>query len=202
MRLDDEDMNRVRTPDVMTDEQFERLAQAADSLAGTLESSAGLHDEMEGHLPGAAAHAVRDRRLAAAEREAAAAYRRRELPSDEVRRVIRNNGGDPERDAAMEQREIDAKRHETEVALREMAVGVRQQQLDDREEFRTARRDDRDRHAADRDRHAADRQRRADDRDRRADDRDRRADERERRADQREVDYEVEHPRGPETPAS
>jgi pyruvate/2-oxoglutarate dehydrogenase complex dihydrolipoamide acyltransferase (E2) component len=68
---------------------FERLADLAEQVAGTAEHSADVHDGIGAHLPGAREHAERDRRLAAAERAAAAAYREHRMPSDEVRAVIR-----------------------------------------------------------------------------------------------------------------
>lgn len=74
---------------------FEALARSADAVAETAEMSARVHDEAVGHLPGAAEHAQRERRLAAAERAAAAAFRRHEMPSDEVRRAIRACGVGP-----------------------------------------------------------------------------------------------------------
>lgn len=69
------------------DQAFENAARNADNLARVAEHSAEIHDHMP-HLPGAADHAERDRRLAAAERAAAQAYRRHELPSDAVRRSV------------------------------------------------------------------------------------------------------------------
>jgi septal ring factor EnvC (AmiA/AmiB activator) len=79
------------------DTTFEALAATADRIAESAEHSAAVHDELGDHLPGAHEHAERDRRFAAAERAAAAAYRAHEVPSDEVRQVIRDvrPGGDP-----------------------------------------------------------------------------------------------------------
>ena len=71
---------------------FEDLAQMAETIAETEERSAVVHGNAAGHLPGAVEHAARSRRFAAAERAAAAAYREHELPSDEVRKAIRDSG--------------------------------------------------------------------------------------------------------------
>lgn len=68
---------------------FEALAKTADAIAETAEASAVVHDDATGHLPGAAEHAERDRRFAAAERAAAQAYRDHDVPPAEVREVIR-----------------------------------------------------------------------------------------------------------------
>jgi len=75
---------------------FEALARTADAIAETAEASADVHDRAIGQVPGAAEHAERDRRFAAAERAAAHAYRNHQVPSDEVRQAIREarpNGG-------------------------------------------------------------------------------------------------------------
>ena len=71
---------------------FARMARIAEDVAETAERSAAVHDEMGAYLPDAPEHAERDRRLAAAERDAAAAYREHRLPSEEVRAVIRDSG--------------------------------------------------------------------------------------------------------------
>jgi hypothetical protein len=69
----------------------ESLARTAESVAVTVDKSAEMHEQMAGALGDAALeHAARDRKLAEAEREAAAAYRRQEVPSDELRRTIRD----------------------------------------------------------------------------------------------------------------
>ncbi|MFI7598091.1 hypothetical protein [Actinoplanes sp. NPDC049681] len=163
MRLDENDPDQ-RPPGALTNAQFDDLARVADKLAETLEVSADLHEQMASRLPGAREHSARERRLAAAEREAAVAYRRRELPPDDVRRVIRESANGAA--GTTEQRMIDAERHDTEVSLREAAPDARQQQLEDRETARLTRQGDRDR----------------------------RADERDRDADHREVDFEVGRP--------
>jgi len=72
--------------------KFAALARTADAVARALEMGADVHQQAAKHLPDAAEHADRARRFAAAERAAAAAYRRGEMPSDDVRRVIRNGG--------------------------------------------------------------------------------------------------------------
>lgn len=91
MRLDDQDSKHA-LPHTLTQAQFDNLASIAERLAATLDARADLHDELVDRLPDAAAHSARERRLAAAERAAAAAYRNRELPSDDVRRIIRGDG--------------------------------------------------------------------------------------------------------------
>jgi hypothetical protein len=75
-------------------DMFEALARTADAVAETAEASADVHDQAIGQLPGAAEHAERDRRFAAAERAAAHAYRNHQVPPDEVRRVIRETRPD------------------------------------------------------------------------------------------------------------
>lgn len=70
-----------------------RLAEAAESMAATAEASARVHDQMaERQCPGAAEHAARDRLLAAAERDAARAYRAGQSPSETTRAAIRACG--------------------------------------------------------------------------------------------------------------
>jgi hypothetical protein len=68
---------------------FDDLARTADAIAETAEASAEVHDQATEYLPGAAEHADRDRRFAAAERAAAHAYRNHQIPPDAVRQVIR-----------------------------------------------------------------------------------------------------------------
>ncbi|MFI5492336.1 hypothetical protein [Actinoplanes sp. NPDC051859] len=76
--------------------QFDLMAENAEAIARVADESATIHDQIGDHLPSAAAHADRDRQLAAAERAAAAAFRERELPSPEVRAAIRNARPGPE----------------------------------------------------------------------------------------------------------
>jgi hypothetical protein len=78
----------ARTRDMI----FQVLAQMAETIAQAEERSAVVHDKAARYLPGAVEHAARSRRFAAAERAAATAYREHELPSDEVRKVIRDSG--------------------------------------------------------------------------------------------------------------
>ena len=73
-------------------DMFERLAGTAENIAETANAAARVHDQLTGLLPGAAEHAARERRLAAAEAEAADAYRNQQVPPDEVRQVIRDSG--------------------------------------------------------------------------------------------------------------
>jgi hypothetical protein len=68
------------------------LADTAEAIAETAELSARVHDDAADVRPGVSEHAERDRRFAAAERAAAAAHRRGEVPSDEIRQVIRDVG--------------------------------------------------------------------------------------------------------------
>ena len=66
----------------------EALARLAESIAATTEHSAKVHDRMSARMPEAAEHAARERRLAAAERAAAEAYRQGRAPSADVRQQI------------------------------------------------------------------------------------------------------------------
>ena len=87
------------------DRAFEAAAVNAANLAATAAYSAELHQQMD-TLPGAKDHAERDRRLAGGERAAAAAYRRHELPSDAVRRSVRDlEDGQAAEQVAREDRE-------------------------------------------------------------------------------------------------
>jgi hypothetical protein len=70
---------------------FEALAGTAEAVAETAEYSAAVHDAAGSSLDGAGEHAVRDRRFADAERAAAAAYRSGQVPSAEIRQVIRDS---------------------------------------------------------------------------------------------------------------
>jgi hypothetical protein len=69
---------------------FAATAKLAEGIADTAEKSAKVHAELRGTLPGAEDHAERDVRLAAAERAAAEHLRRREVPPEDVRAVIRD----------------------------------------------------------------------------------------------------------------
>ncbi|BFU45000.1 hypothetical protein KRMM14A1004_32370 [Krasilnikovia sp. MM14-A1004] len=73
-----------------------RLAQVAERIAETARDGARVHDQLVGRLPGAAEHAARQRRLAAAEEAAAVAYRNLEVPPDAVRRAIVECRGRPD----------------------------------------------------------------------------------------------------------
>jgi hypothetical protein len=91
---------RDEGPTTMQDKQaelFQALARCAESVARTAEFSADVHDNVTHALPDAHKHAARDRRLAQAERAAAAAYRNEEVPSHDVREVIRQVGQDDAR---------------------------------------------------------------------------------------------------------
>ena len=70
-------------------ELFEELGQRAEDLARTVEFSAEVHAQMPAHLLIPPDHAERARRLAAAERAAAEAYRAHQVPHPEVRAAIR-----------------------------------------------------------------------------------------------------------------
>jgi hypothetical protein len=70
-------------------ELFQALARTAESVARTAEYSADVHDNATKTLPDAREHAARDRRLAEAERAAAAAYRNEQVPPHDVRQVVR-----------------------------------------------------------------------------------------------------------------
>jgi hypothetical protein len=96
---DDESARRHRLSEVADKraEIFAALAESADSIADSADKSAYIHDQIGERMPGAAEHAARDRRLAAAERAAAEAYRKHEVPPDEVRQVViesREGAGD------------------------------------------------------------------------------------------------------------
>ena len=80
-------------------DQFERLAETAEKIAETAARSADIHDGLT-TLPGAEEHAARDRRLSAAEQDAAAALRQHEVPSDATRQVVRESRPDDGADSA------------------------------------------------------------------------------------------------------
>ncbi|SNY41083.1 hypothetical protein [Paractinoplanes atraurantiacus] len=169
------------------DAQFERLAQIADDMAATAETSANVHDQLAGSMPSAAEHAARDRLFAAAERRAAETFRAHELLPDDIREAVRAvRPAQPVTDP--DQRQVDLDARIEDFHRREHQLREREDFLERREDYRTDRHDARDRAADDRDRTA-------DARDRTADARDRTADARDRAADQREIDFETEQPR-------
>lgn len=65
------------------------MARTAERMAVTAELSASVHDQIAERAPEAAEHANRDRLLAAAERDAAEAYRAGRTPSQATRQAIR-----------------------------------------------------------------------------------------------------------------
>ncbi|OJF11177.1 hypothetical protein [Couchioplanes caeruleus] len=71
---------------------FEMLARTADAIARTEEERAEFYDNAAAHLPGAIERAARARRFAEAERASASAFRSHELPSEELRHVVRDCG--------------------------------------------------------------------------------------------------------------
>jgi hypothetical protein len=76
----------------VTKHLFDALAMTAESVAVTIEKSAEIHEALATRDPEAVGRAARQRKLAAAERAAAAAYRSgRQIPED-VRRAIRDAG--------------------------------------------------------------------------------------------------------------
>jgi hypothetical protein len=79
-------------------DMFEALAGTAEAIAKTLDHSADVHDNAAQHLPCAAEHAARDRRFAHAERTAAAYYRARQVPPEEVLQTIREVRAKPDTD--------------------------------------------------------------------------------------------------------
>jgi hypothetical protein len=71
---------------------FDGLGQRAEDLARTVEFSAEVHAQMPSHLLNPPDHAERERKLAAAERAAAEAYRAHQVPADKIRDAIRQAG--------------------------------------------------------------------------------------------------------------
>jgi anti-sigma factor RsiW len=71
-------------------DMFDALAATAEAIAETADNSAEVHNGMTQHLPAAGEHAARDRRLAEAERAAAAAFGNHEVPPEDVRQAIRD----------------------------------------------------------------------------------------------------------------
>jgi hypothetical protein len=69
---------------------FGAIARSADALGDTAARSAAVHEELVDVLGDSARrHADRDRRLADAEHAAAEAYRRHEVPGDDIRAAVR-----------------------------------------------------------------------------------------------------------------
>jgi hypothetical protein len=97
----------------LPDDQFQRSAEIADALARTAETGARIHDDLAERWPDAAEHAARERLLARAEREAAEAFRNREMPSEAVREAIRASGSSAAAEAYAKQRTIDAEQRDS-----------------------------------------------------------------------------------------
>jgi hypothetical protein len=146
----------------------EEMAKIADDVAKVAEYSAIVHDQMSSRVPGAAEHAARDRRLAAAERDVAAAYRQGSTPTPAARQQIIDSRLRIDQRVPDDQGKTD---YETPPAAalrpRTNELDATQKRLDGREQHRTIRRDLRDRDSDEDDRAADHRDTHADDSDRR-----------------------------------
>jgi len=117
----------------------EAMAKIAESIADVAEYSATVHDQMSSRVPGAAEHAARDRRLAAAERAVAAAYRQGRTAPAAARREIIDSRRPADQRESDDQGEIDYEIQQTAYLLADDELEATQRWLDSSAQQRVRR---------------------------------------------------------------